>query len=216
MPMTRSTRLFTGAALALLCLIVGLGSTTAVAQQGYRVLDTPQSTDTDAGRVQVREFFSYGCSYCNQFEPLLSDWTAANADRVEVIHTPITFGRDSWAVLARAYYAAEALEILDQTHRALFTAIHDEGRAFQSHEDVAAFYASVADVSEREVMDALNSFAVSSSLNRAERLANAYKVRGTPSIGVAGQYLVDVREAGGQQGMLDVADSLVATESGDG
>ncbi|RZU99559.1 thiol:disulfide interchange protein DsbA/DsbL [Spiribacter vilamensis] len=216
MPTTRFPRFLTGAALALFSLVIGLGATGALAQEGYRTLDTPQSTDTDEGRVQVREFFSYGCPHCSDFEPVLSNWTADNADRVEVIHTPITFGRDSWAVLARAYYAADALGILDQTHRALFDAIHDEGRRFQSHDDVAAFYASVADVTEAEVMDALNSFAVSSSLNRAERLAQAYGVRGTPSVGVAGRYLVDVREAGGQRGMLDVADSLVADELGDG
>jgi thiol:disulfide interchange protein DsbA len=199
-----------------MALVALTGAGGALAQEGYRTLDTPQSTDTEGDRVEVREFFSYGCPHCSDFEPQLSDWAARNAERIELVHTPITFGRDSWTVLARAYYAAEALDILDQTHRAMFEAIHDEGRRFEDNADVAAFYASVADVSESEVMSALQSFAVSASLNRGERLASAYQVRGTPSLGVAGAYHVDVRQAGGQQGMLDVADSLVARESGDG
>jgi len=215
MRLTLSMRRLAPAALVLLGLAAALLTLPASAQQGYSVLDNPQPTDGTGDAVQVREFFSYGCPHCADFEPLLSEWVADSEGRIDLVHTPITFGRESWAVLARAYYAAEALGILDQTHRAMFDAIHEQGRRFQSHADVAAFYASVADVSESEVMDALNSFAVSSSLNRGERLAGAYGVRGTPSLGVAGQYLVDVREAGGQRGMLDVADSLVATEAGE-
>lgn len=216
MRLTFSMGRWAPAALLLFGLATALITGPAAAQQGYSVLNNPQPTDSTGDAVQVREFFSYGCPHCADFEPVLSDWVAENEGRVDLVHTPITFGRDSWAVLARAYYAADALGILDQTHRAMFDAIHEEGRQFESHADVAAFYASVADVSEAEVMDALNSFAVSSSLNRAERLAGAYGVRGTPSLGVAGQYLVDVRQAGGQRGMLDVADSLVADEAGEG
>ena len=193
--------------------LVGLGP--AQAQQGYQVLDTPQSTDASEGAVEVREFFSYGCPHCADFEPRLSEWTSEMGDRVEVVHTPVTFGRESWAVLARAYYAAQALDILDQTHTALFEAIHDEGRAFSSNEGVAAFYASVADVTEADVLSAMNSFAVNTQLNRGERLVNAYRIPGTPAMGVAGKYLIDVRAAGGQQGMLDVAESLVVEENGD-
>ena len=203
----------TAAIVLMLAGLFGLGS--AQAQQGYRVLETPQPTDAPAGTVEVREFFSYGCPHCADFEPRLSEWTSEMGERVEVVHTPVTFGRESWAVLARAYYAAQALDILDQTHAALFEAIHDDGRSFSSNEDVAAFYASVADVTEADVLAAMNSFAVNTQLNRGERLVNAYRVPGTPAMGVAGKYLIDVRAAGGQRGMLDVAESLVVEENGD-
>ena len=201
---------------AFVLLLAGLIGFVAVqAQEGYRVLETPQPTDVSNGAVQVREFFSYGCPHCADFEPVLSEWTGEMGERIEVVHTPVTFGRESWAVLARAYYAAQDLDILDQTHVALFEAIHDQGRSFSSNEDVAAFYASVADVTEADVLAAMNSFAVNTQLNRGERLVNAYRVPGTPAIGVAGKYLIDVRAAGGQQGMLEVAESLVAGENGD-
>ncbi|MEX0449264.1 thiol:disulfide interchange protein DsbA/DsbL [Spiribacter sp. 221] len=205
-----------GQTMAMVLMLAGLfGPGSAQAQQGYRVLDTPQPTDAPAGAVEVREFFSYGCPHCADFEPVLGEWSAEMGERIEVVHTPVTFGRESWAVLARAYYAAQALGILDQTHAALFEAIHEEGRSFTRNEDVAAFYASVADVSEADVLAAMNSFAVNTQLNRGERLVNAYRVPGTPALGVAGRYLIDVRAAGGQQGMLDVAESLVVEENGD-
>ena len=134
-------------------------------------------------------------------------------ERITVVHTPVTFGRDSWALLARAYYAADALGILEQTHAALFDAIHEEGRQFAEREDIAAFYASVADVTEAEVMAALGAFSVEASLSRAERIVGTYGVPGTPAVAVGGRYLIDVRAAGGQTGMLEVAESLVEQES---
>ena len=191
-----------------------LGAASAQAQSGYSALETPQPTDTPAGTVEVREFFSYACPHCADFEPLLSDWTERMGDRVELRHTPVTFGRERWVVLARAYYAAEALGILARTHRAMFEAIHDDGRSFASAADVAAFYASLTDVSEADALASMDSFAVNTQMNRGERLVNAYRIPGTPSLGVAGQYLIDVRAAGGQQGMLEVAESLVDEENG--
>jgi len=187
-----------------------LGQPVSAQDQAYRPIDTPQPTDGDG--VEVREFFSYGCSHCHNFEPQLSAWTDVMGDQITIVHTPVTFGRDSWTLLARAFYAAKALDILDQTHAAMFNAIHVEGQSFRNPEDIAAFYASIAEVSEPDVLNALNSFSINAQMNRAERLVSTYAVPGTPSLGVAGRYLIDVRAAGGQQGMLDVAESLVAEE----
>ncbi len=192
-------------------LLIGLWvmvGATAHAQSGYEVLDNPQPTSGDA--IEVREFFSYGCSHCHSFEPRFSAWAAQMGEAVDVVHTPVTFGRESWVVLARAYYAAQALGIIEQTHRALFDAIHNEGRRFSAPEDIADFYAEITAVSPTDVLNAMNSFAVNASIKRAERLVQAYRVAGTPSLGVDGRYSIDVRAAGGQQGMLDVAQTLVA------
>lgn len=193
-------------------MIAGLLMAAAVQAQPYQVLQTPQATEGEG--VEVREFFSYGCPHCHDFEPVIGAWAEAMGDQVTVVKTPVTFGRDSWRLLSRAYYAAEALGIVETTHPALFDAIHEEGRAFRSRDDVAAFYAEIADVTETDVLAALDSFSVNSNVTRAERLVGAYRVMGTPAVGVAGKYLIDVRAAGGQQGMLEVAESLVAEESG--
>ena len=197
---------------SLLLVIVGLFLAASVqAQQPYQRLQTPQATEGSG--VEVREFFSYGCPHCHDFEPVIGAWAEEMGDAVTVVKTPVTFGRDSWRLLARAYYAAEALGIVDVTHGALFDAIHEDRRAFRRPEDIAEFYAEVADVTETDVLAALDSFSVSSNVNRAERMVSAYRVMGTPAVGVVGKYLIDVRAAGGQQGMLEVAESLVAEES---
>lgn len=205
--MHRLNRILVAGLLAL----IGVAGPVLAQDQPYRELDSPQSTE--GGAVEVREFFSYGCPHCHDFEPRLSAWAESMGDRIDVVHTPVTFGRDSWALLARAYYAAEALDILGTTHTATFEAIHEQGRQFSDADDVAAFYAEIAEVSEQAVLDALASFEVDASARRAERMVSAYGVPGTPAVGVAGRYLIDVRAAGGQAGMLDVAEQLVAEES---
>ncbi len=202
----------TGKAITQLLLIAAAVVISAAAQaQPYQVLQSPQATEGQG--VEVREFFSYGCPHCHDFEPVIAAWAEDMGDAVTVVKTPVTFGRDSWRLLARAYYAAEALGIVDITHPALFDAIHEDRRAFRSREDVAQFYADIADVTQADVLAALDSFSVNSAVTRAERVVGAYRVMGTPAVGVAGKYLIDVRAAGGQQGMLEVAESLVAEES---
>ncbi|WP_253939153.1 thiol:disulfide interchange protein DsbA/DsbL [Spiribacter salilacus] len=198
--------------MALSAIALITASATAVAQeQAYRTLDAPLMTDGDG--VEVREFFSYACPHCADFEPQIRAWTERMGDQITVVHTPVTFGRNSWEVLARAYFAADALGIIQDTHTLMFQAIHQQGRQFSDAEAVAEFYASVADVSEQDVVDAMNSFSVTSQINQANRLVGEYGVPGTPAVAVAGKYLIDVRAAGGQAGMLEVAESLVSRES---
>ncbi|WP_440996649.1 thiol:disulfide interchange protein DsbA/DsbL [Arhodomonas sp. SL1] len=176
----------------------------------YRVLSEPQPVDA-GDAVQVREFFSYGCPHCHDFHPLLADWQEEMGQAVSVEHVPVTFGRDSWRLLAEAYYVAEALDVLGEAHGALFRAVHEEGRRFSDRAAIAAFLADHG-ADEQAALDAFDSFAVTMKMRRAERLARDYGIQGTPTLAVAGRYVIDVREAGGQHGMLDVAGYLVEQE----
>lgn len=192
-------------------LMLAVISLAPVHAQAYRTLDNPLMTEGSG--VEVREFFSYACPHCADFEPRIRAWSEQMGERVNIVHTPVTFGRNAWEVLARAYFAADALGIIQDTHRAMFDAIHVDGRQFPNAEAVAAFYASITEVSEQDVVDAMNSFSVNSRINQANRLVGEYGVPGTPAVAVAGKYLIDVRAAGGQMGLLEVAESLVNRES---
>ena len=48
--------------------------TAPVSGKDYTVLATPQPTDVPAGKIEVTEFFWYGCPHCNAFEPALEAW----------------------------------------------------------------------------------------------------------------------------------------------
>ncbi|EAR22928.1 thiol:disulfide interchange protein DsbA/DsbL [Nitrococcus mobilis] len=200
-------------ALAMLTLALTAGCAFAQDYQAgkqYHRVEPPQPTATE-DRIELVEFFSYGCSHCFEFAPKLHSWLEQAGKGVELVRVPVTFGRSSWALLAKAYYAEKALNVVDQIHEPLFEAIHVDGRRFADEQALAEFFAQHG-VDRQAVLDAFDSFAVDVDLRRAERMVRAYKVRATPSLAVAGKYLVDPGETGGQQGMLDVVDFLIDKE----
>ena len=90
----------------------------------YERVSPPIATD-ETGKVEVYEFFWYGCPHCYRFEPYLQKWLENKPDNVEFIRIPAIFNSPRWEVHARAYYTAEILEVQDRIHGPLFSAIHD-------------------------------------------------------------------------------------------
>ena len=89
----------------------------------YVRLQMPQPTEV-ADKVEVIEFFWYGCPACNQLEPLIKSWSKSLPADVNFRKVPAIF-RDSWAPGARLFYTIEALN-LPQLHDAVFHAWHAE------------------------------------------------------------------------------------------
>ena len=73
----------------------------------YKKLEPPLPTDSP-GKIEVIEFFSYGCPHCNAFHPLISAWAAKLPKDVVFKRVPVSFNRPQWINLARAYYALQA------------------------------------------------------------------------------------------------------------
>lgn len=181
----------------------------ADSERGYVTLAAPQPTN-DPSKIEVVELFSYACPHCHHFEPLLSKWVAAQPQDVAFVRIPVVF-RPSWEPLARAYYVAETLGVLDKTHAALFAAIHEKQQNFEDEDALAKFFVAQG-VDEKAFRDAYNSFAVVSKLNRGKQLLQRYAVTGVPTLVINGKYRTSAQEAGGHEGMLTVTDKLVAQE----
>ena len=92
----------------------------------YRTVDPPQHSDSPPGKIEVLEFFSWGCPHCNEFNPLITKW-AENAPKDLVFKRVATgMGRTAWTNLAKAYYALESLGVADRLNAPIFHAIHEE------------------------------------------------------------------------------------------
>ena len=101
----------------------GMQDSAIQAGRDYRELPTPLPTASAKGRIEVREFFFYGCSHCYNLEIPLKSWLKRKADDVEFVPTPATLNKN-WEPLAHAYYVAEELKVLDKTHEPLYAALH--------------------------------------------------------------------------------------------
>ncbi|NVK43772.1 MAG: thiol:disulfide interchange protein DsbA/DsbL [Oceanospirillaceae bacterium] len=175
----------------------------------YVTLPFPVKT-VDESKIEVVEMFGYLCPHCNAFEPLVHSWSEKQADDVEFVRIPVVFGR-SWEPLARSYYVAELLDAVDQTHQAVFDAIHLQKKRFTSEEDLAEFYSSLG-VDSDQFSKLYNSFAVNTKLNQGESKARGYEITGVPTMVVNGKYRITAAMAGGHKQMLEVVDFLVEKE----
>ena len=186
-----------------------------VAGVDYVPIANGQPLQPGSGRIEVAEVFGYTCPHCATFEPELSAWKKRQPADVSVVQVPAPFG-GYWDPYARAFYAAEALGVLEQSHQAMFNAIHLQRSmpvgANTGAAELAPFYAQYG-VDAKRFADAYNSFGVDAKINRARQFAVKSGVESTPSIVVNGKYRVTVDQDGFGK-MLQTVDWLVAQERG--
>lgn len=177
----------------------------------YLTLNPPQATQVAPGKIEVLEFFWYGCPHCFQLEPELAAWVRKLPAHVEFKRQPAIFS-DRWVHLTQAYYALETLGELDRLHVDVFEALHAEGRDLNSPEAFFAWAASQG-VDRNKLKAAYLSFAVSAKVAKARQLSKTYPLEGVPALVINGKYLSSPSNAGGYTQLLRVADQLIARES---
>lgn len=163
-----------------------------------------------AGKIEVVEFFSYGCGHCYNFEPMLATWKKSLPDDVLFVPSPVAWNAGLEG-LARAFYTAQALGVQQEMHSALFEAIHRDGKKLSSPGELASLFAAHG-VAEADFHKAYNSFGVNSQVGQATSRMRSARITGTPELMVAGKYRITTRKAGSQANMLKVVDYLVEKE----
>lgn len=189
-----------------LLVVAALACTTAFAQaQEFTAIQPAQPTDSP-GKIEVLEFFSYGCNHCRDFHPKISAWAAKLPSDVVFKRVPVSFGRLAWANLARLYYALETTGDLARLDSDIFRALHDERVNLQDEKSMNTWLAGKS-INSKKFADAYGSFSVISKQKRADQMVQSYRIPAVPAITVEGKYLVggkDFDEA------LAITDKLIA------
>jgi thiol:disulfide interchange protein DsbA len=173
-------------------------------------LISPPVRAVDPGKIEVAEFFWYGCGHCYTFEPILEQWKTTLPEDVSFRGIPAIW-QEKMELHARAYYAAEALGVLDKMNLIIFQAMNVDRKPLGSQAEIAALFAANG-VSEEDFNKAFNSFGVKSQVSQATATAKAAGLSGTPALMVNGKYYVSGRKAGAQADMLKVVDFLIEKE----
>jgi len=164
----------------------------------------------DPSKIEVREFFWYGCPHCYKLESVIEPWAAKLPSDVAFTRTPGTMV-NHWLPQARAFFVAQNLGIGSKIHTPLFEAMHKDHKAMMSDAAMQDFV--VAQGGDRkQVMDMWNSFLVNTSIHKADQMARNYQLEGVPAVVVNGKYLTDGTRAGNFDRMLQVVDFLIAKE----
>lgn len=161
-----------------------------------------------SGPLTVTEFFSYGCIHCRDFDPMIDRWQEDLPADVRFVRAPLSFS-PLWGLLAQTYLALEYEDALEQNHRRLFTAIHDQQRQFLSADQLADFVDGRG-VTREQFLSTFNGSRIKRRLNEIDQLARAAQVRSVPTLVVADRYRIDM--GGGRKRALEIVDHLLALE----
>jgi thiol:disulfide interchange protein DsbA len=199
--------------------LAGLGGSLpglALAQGGapvegtnYVRLQQQAPTVAPAGKIEVVEFFWYGCPHCNHFEPYLAAWVAKLPADVFFRRVPVAFRENPFGVHQKLYYALEAMGLIPTLHAKVFHAMHEEGLKLDKLELITDFL-SKQGVDKDKFTAAFNSFGVQTKCRQAKTLMDAYKIDGVPTLGFGGQFYTSVGLAGGTpEKAIAVSDALI-------
>lgn len=205
--MNRLTALVVACLLSLLGLAASATAAELQAGREFKPINPPLVTAKD--KIEVIEFFSYGCPHCSDFHPIVSKWAASLPKDVSFRRVPVSFGRPEWARLAKIYYALEATGDLAKLDTAVFLAIHEQRVAFKSDEAVIS-WATGKGADAKKFGDAFNGFSMQSRVQRGDQDAAAAKIGGVPAIAVDGRFLVNNEAAGSYEDLVKIADALIA------
>ena len=192
-----------------LALPVGLAQA-QTAGQDYLVLKKPAPVEAKPPKIEIVEFFSYGCPHCKNFEPLFEAWTKKAPQDVVVRREHVGFSK-AFEPLQRLYYALESMGKVDALHTKAFEALQKD-RIRLDQEETAADWVAKQGVDRAKFLQAYKSFNTATRIKRVAQLQEAYAVEGTPALGIAGKYYTDGSMAKGFEGMLRVADATLAKE----
>lgn len=165
------------------------------------------STPDNPARIEVAEFFWYGCGHCYAFEPVVRKWEKTRPADVDFKQVPNSLGRPIGVLHSKAFYTADTLGVMDKAHQPLFDAIQRQPNG--SEDQLAATINEATGIMPDVVKGTLNGFAVDSRVRNAEALVKQYSVTSTPTLVIGGVYKVDPGSAGGFEGMLKVTDFLI-------
>ena len=199
--------------LVLLCaaLLAFASGAANAAQQGIRTgqeyEEIPQQPIATGPKIEVVEFFWYGCPHCYQLQQPLEAWLKRKPDDVELRRIPAIF-RPSWLAHARVFYTLETLGELGRLHQAVFRALHVEKEDLAGAESSAA-WAVKHGIDRSRWMTVYNSADITKKVELARSATRDYAIQGTPSLVVDGRYLTSSSMADSYQGVVVILDELV-------
>jgi thiol:disulfide interchange protein DsbA len=187
-----------------------------VAGTDYAVIPGGQPFEPRNGKVEVVEVFGYVCPACARMQPLLSAWKKKLPADVRLTYVPAAFGRE-WVPYAHAFYAADAMGLVDRSHDAVFRAIHIEqslpGEGKEPDEQAIAKFYGKYGADPKVFADAMHSFTIDAKLARAKQFMVDSGVEGTPTLIVDGKYRVLGKS---YEDQLRITDALIAQERATG
>ena len=188
--------------------VTGISAARAEIVEGtdYAVLTQPRPTDSD-GKIEVLEFFWYGCPHCNELHPRIKTWLKQKPKDVNFRYVPAIF-RSNWIPGAKTFYALEALGETDRLHDKVYEAIHRD-KIDLTKDEVLFDWMAKQGIDRKKFVDVYNSFAVQNQASRSTHMSKDYGLTGVPAVVVDGRYLTSGRMGSTPEDTIRTMDELI-------
>lgn len=193
-------------------LVIVLSSSAGRAQEPeFSRLPNPQRTETP-GKIEVIEFFWYGCLHCNRLEPMVEAWEKKLPKDVVLRREHVVWpGRKETELHARLFLALRAMKLLEAQHRAVFDAIHKANGGLRTESQIFE-WAARRGIDKTRFEATFKSFNVQAQLSGASIRTRDYQVVGVPTFIVNGKYSAGLGSAEGEARLFAILDELIAKE----
>jgi thiol:disulfide interchange protein DsbA len=167
------------------------------------------------GKIEVVEFFWYGCPHCYAFEPVVDAWAKALPADVSFRRVHVSF-RANVKLHQRLFFTLEAMGKEEELRARVFSAFHVERQSLDDEKAIFGLAARMG-LDMAKFTAAFNSFSVQTKSAQATQLSESYRIDGVPALGIGGRFLTSPNMAGipgqteiqhGQQAVA-VADYLI-------
>ena len=158
-------------------------------------------------KIEIAEFFWYGCPHCYTLEPVLEAWLPKLPPDAYFRRIPAVFN-ERWAHDAAIFYAFESLGVLEKVHRPFFDAIHQD-RLRTDNPAALAEWLTKQGIDPRKFDATMKSFGVQSKTKRAAQITAGSQIDGTPALMVQGRFTISAEQGRSREGMLANADRLI-------
>jgi thiol:disulfide interchange protein DsbA len=179
----------------------------APVRPSYEYFEIPAQPVATGARIEVVEFFWYGCPFCNMLQGPLESWLKRKPDDVELRRIPAIF-RESWVAHARVFYVLESLGELPRLHQAVYRAVHAERENLTTAE-TSADWVGRNGIERARWLAAYNAPEIDNRIEQSKAATRAYGIRGTPSLVVDGRYVTSTGMSESVSGVITILDGLI-------
>ena len=171
----------------------------------FERLNPPQPVE-GGGKVEVTEFFWYGCPHCYSMEPFINSWLKGKP--ADVVFKRVPTYNESWAPMVTLYYTLEAMGVVEQYHQKVFDAIHKD-HVNLNNKGKRDEWLKANGIDPVKYAEVEKSFTVATKVNRAKQLTQAYRVDSVPRFFVNGKYYTSAEQVGSVDRIFLVIDQMI-------
>ena len=173
----------------------------------YTVLTNPQPTQ-DANKIEVLEFFWYGCPHCYSLHPHLKTWLINIPGDVSFRYVPAIL-RANWVAAAKIYYAIEAMGIADVLHDKAYDAMHRDKIDLNNESVLLSWIEKQEGIDRKKFENAYNSFTVQNQVAKSTQITRQYQLNGVPALIINGKYLTSGGMSNTPQDTIKILEALI-------